>query len=58
MDGSSPVTLVYTGEDGTEAVLTYKLHNIYGRVKLSDDRNFIIESVSDGVVWVQIGMLS
>ena len=53
----NPVTLVYKGEFGNEAVLTYKKHSLYGRVILNDDRTFIIETVAEGVVWAEIGEL-
>ena len=49
------MTLVYTGEGDSEAVITYKKRSIYGRVKLKEDRTFIIETVSSQVVWAEIG---
>lgn len=57
MSNGNPVTLVYKGEFGNEAVLTYKKHSLYGRVILNDDRTFIIETVAEGVVWAEIGKL-
>ena len=57
VSNGNPVTLVYKGEFGNEAVLTYKKHSLYGRVILNDDRTFIIETVAEGVVWAEIGKL-
>jgi hypothetical protein len=52
------VTIVYRGEDGSEALLTYKQHSLYGRVTLeTGKRHYVIESLpeeSGMVVWAEI----
>ena len=50
-------TVIYSGADGSRAVLTYRAWTIYGTVELADGKDFRIESIytnSSDVVWAEL----
>ena len=52
--GGKGMSLVYKGSDETEAMLTFKMHSLYGRVKIGHTKTFIIETVGENIVWAEI----
>jgi len=53
--GDIPLSFQYKDQDGSEAVLTYKGHSLYGDVALADGGDYLIEKYDDEyVLWIQV----